>query len=270
MNKRMLLPLTGLLIASVAGATTYTVKPGDTLSRIARQQGVRLEDLMAFNRLTPQKAALIFPGQTLRLKPSVWTRRDGAGQLEQLTVLTPAVSEVAVAVDVVQTVHYVPLLRRIDPQAELQKWRQKLGDKAPREFNLYDYALRQGLNPAQFLNWNGVYSVYLKQPTQLQVGYVHTPAAQVTRRVTQAPVIEVKTLSPSTPAPVSPQVVSPQSKSGSALPRIDITWDDVEIRPGDTLSQLAETHGTTVAAIRRHNRLDSDTIIAGKTIQLPE
>jgi cell wall-associated NlpC family hydrolase len=58
----------GLDVASAgpaAGTSSYTVKPGDSLIRIARRAGVRLNDLLSLNRLTT--ASLIWPGMQLKL-----------------------------------------------------------------------------------------------------------------------------------------------------------------------------------------------------------
>ena len=57
--------------AAVAdSATTYTVKKGDWLSRIARDHGVSWVQLWAVNRRTVHNPNLIYPGQVLRLPPS--------------------------------------------------------------------------------------------------------------------------------------------------------------------------------------------------------
>ena len=48
-------------------AATYTVQPGDTLSRIAAKQGVSMSALMKANQLTPQQAKMIRVGQKLKL-----------------------------------------------------------------------------------------------------------------------------------------------------------------------------------------------------------
>lgn len=47
-----------------------------------------------------------------------------------------------------------------------------------------------------------------------------------------------------------------------------VVWQEVEVRPGDTLSHLAQRHNTTVRALREANRLDSDFLRAGQTLRL--
>ena len=48
-------------------AQTYTVRPGDTLSKIAARSGVPLARLFAINGLTGK--SILRPGQVLRLAP---------------------------------------------------------------------------------------------------------------------------------------------------------------------------------------------------------
>lgn len=47
-----------------------------------------------------------------------------------------------------------------------------------------------------------------------------------------------------------------------------VVWEEVEVRPGDTLSHLALRHNTTVRALREANQLDSDFLRAGQKLLL--
>ena len=58
--------------------------------------------------------------------------------------------------------------------------------------------------------------------------------------------------------PVSPPVSQPNTQSKS-----------VTVQRGDTLSQLARTHNTTVAALKSTNKLQSDTIYVGQVLLVP-
>ena len=42
------------------------------------------------------------------------------------------------------------------------------------------------------------------------------------------------------------------------------------VKSGDTLTKIAQAHGTTIKAIRALNQLTSDQLIVGKTLKLPE
>jgi LysM repeat protein len=41
------------------------------------------------------------------------------------------------------------------------------------------------------------------------------------------------------------------------------------VKSGDTLSKVAQTHGTTISALRALNELESDQLTVGKTLKLP-
>jgi membrane-bound lytic murein transglycosylase D len=47
------------------------------------------------------------------------------------------------------------------------------------------------------------------------------------------------------------------------------TWQQIKIRPGDTLSGIAFRYSLTVAQLKTFNQLDGDKIRAGKTLLLP-
>ena len=79
----------GLLLCGVAfGQTTYTIKPGDSLARIARKHGCSTEELAKANGL--KLTAIIHPGQKLQIPG-----KDGS---------TPAASGAPVSNDGTHTV----------------------------------------------------------------------------------------------------------------------------------------------------------------------
>jgi LysM repeat protein len=63
-------PLQSRGVAHLASArpSTYTIKPGDTVSSIAREHGVATADLLSWNKLGWR--SVIYPGQKLRLSPA--------------------------------------------------------------------------------------------------------------------------------------------------------------------------------------------------------
>jgi LysM repeat protein len=42
------------------------------------------------------------------------------------------------------------------------------------------------------------------------------------------------------------------------------------VKPGDTLSRIAKTHGTTVKALKTANNLENDRIVVGAKLKIPE
>jgi membrane-bound lytic murein transglycosylase D len=48
-----------------------------------------------------------------------------------------------------------------------------------------------------------------------------------------------------------------------------VAWQNVDVRPGDSLSVLARRHQTTVQALKTANGLQNDRLIAGQTLRLP-
>jgi LysM repeat protein len=62
-----------------AGSTTYTVRRGDSLDRIARLHGVSVQELRSWNDL---RGSRIYPGQTLDIRdagdrPIIYTVQRG-------------------------------------------------------------------------------------------------------------------------------------------------------------------------------------------------
>ncbi|MEV7633202.1 LysM peptidoglycan-binding domain-containing protein [Microbacterium sp. NPDC089318] len=58
----------GVVRLATARPSTYTIKPGDTVSSIAREHGVTTADLLSWNKLGWR--SVIYPGQKLRLSPA--------------------------------------------------------------------------------------------------------------------------------------------------------------------------------------------------------
>lgn len=61
-----------------------------------------------------------------------------------------------------------------------------------------------------------------------------------------------------------------RAKPAASVPRVSAGGEGAYvIKPGDTLSEIALAHGTTVEALRRANNLSGDRIVAGKTLVIP-
>ncbi len=67
--------LTQALARVQGGGSTYTVRPGDTLSQIAQRHGTTVDELVRLNNI--RNPNLIYPGQELRLPARTYTVRPG-------------------------------------------------------------------------------------------------------------------------------------------------------------------------------------------------
>lgn len=108
------------------GGSIYTIKKGDTLSSIARQQGVALSDLQEANGLS--RSSTIYAGKTLTIP---------AGGVVRATQAKP------VSVKKTQAPRY-------ETSAENGQYRVQPGD------NLSSIARRYGLKVSDLMTWNNI------------------------------------------------------------------------------------------------------------------
>ena len=73
---------------------------------------------------------------------------------------------------------------------------------------------------------------------------------------------------PALPVLATPQA-TPQSAPATALSNDQTVEAVYVVKPGDTLTRIANLHQTSVKALKTVNNLDSDTIIVGDTLKLP-
>lgn len=95
-----------------------------------------------------------------------------------------------------------------------------------------------------------------------------TPAPS---EVTESALIPTLTPPPTQPPPASP---TPQATVQTVInpdcPDTPANWSSYTVRPGDTLSRIASTSGSTVEALTRGNCLDRpDAINVGQTLYIP-
>ena len=95
-----------------------------------------------------------------------------------------------------------------------------------------------------------------------------TPAPVMTAPVAEPKHISLPVAPTSHPvvAPVSAPIVS---KEGANVPAVR-TASVYVVKPADTLTRIAKTHGTTVSALKAANGLDTDRIAVGMKLKLPE
>jgi LysM repeat protein len=101
-----------------------------------------------------------------------------------------------------------------------------------------------------------------------------TPGTVVT--VTDLPTTSVKQPSAVSPADSSPQpnpvathkpVATVASENPAAASHSETLY---VIKPGDTLTRIAKTHGTTVKALKAANSLENDRIVVGARLKIPD
>ncbi|AGA34363.1 Membrane-bound lytic murein transglycosylase D precursor [Thioalkalivibrio nitratireducens DSM 14787] len=69
------------------------------------------------------------------------------------------------------------------------------------------------------------------------------------------------------PAPAAQRLQTALRQRGADHPLVRYT--DYQVRPGDTLGQIAQRHGLSVAELRGQNRLNGDLIRVGQTLRIP-
>ncbi len=70
------------------------------------------------------------------------------------------------------------------------------------------------------------------------------------------------------PANIDPVLAQKTIDAIPASQRVD--WQEIKVRSGDTLSQIARRHGTDVTSLRMANNLSGSTIRAGKKLLIPK
>ncbi len=190
--------------AEGSGQTTYLVRKGDTLARIAARFGVTVNDLAAWNGL---RGHTIYEGQTLRVAPP-----------------TPSVSE--------------------EPRQERAHEPGMTYEVKPGE-TLGELARRFGVSQGAIKKANGLLSDRLFAGQTLWI-----PGAEMEVRLAQAPA-------------VGGSSASVRSPSGSELPSTHV------VERGETLSEIARRHGTTVKALQEANGLTGSVIYPGQRLRVP-
>lgn len=189
-----------------AASSEYSVKAGDTLSRIASLHKTTVSDIQKLNNLT---SYLIFPGQKLKVTSEVIT------PIKPITVATAPIPAPA-----------------ITPTTSSASYKVVKGD------TLSGIAMRNKVSVTQLMNWNNLASSTIRIGQMLNIQNV-TAAVQ--------PVAPV--------APVAP--AAPVVSAGTYT-----------IVKGDTLSGIAIRHGISVTQLMNWNNLTSSTIRIGQVLKV--
>jgi len=192
-------------VNATATASTYTVKPGDTLWHIATTHGLKLGELINLNNVNIND--IIYPGQVLTLSSKTSAQPTGSSNNQPVTV-TPAPSNAA-KVASSNTQEATP----VTPSAPAGSYAVKKGD------TLNNISKATGVSVATLAGSNNIKNINAIYPGQILVLSSTTPAQTVApSSVTPAPA-PAQSSQPTAPAPVQQAPTAPvpaQSQSSVA------------------------------------------------------
>lgn len=262
--------------------TTYTVKKGDTLSRIAVKHNISLNELMTWNRLN---TTLIFPGDVLLVAPPQETT-------------TPAK-------DHQQTKNSQPVTNKQQATNQSgQTYTVKKGD------SLWKISKQFGTSIANLKKWNNLSSdvIYVGQKLIVSNTKNSAPSAEPTvpntsnsnKKTTDGTTYTVKSGDTLSKIAVQYGVTVANLKQWNGLSsdliyagqKLIIKGTDkvpvqrqernnqsepdtsgqttivYTVKAGDTLGKIARTYGVTVNNLKQWNGLTSDLIYAGQKLSI--
>ncbi len=240
--------------------STYVVKPGESLSKIAVAHGFRTADVVAVNPgLDPNK---IRAGQTIVL--------PGAGTVKTApkTYAAPAKAASSGGTYVVQK---GDILGRIAKKhgvklADLKKANGLTSDKIVVGQKLVIPGAKAEAKPAA--------TVATAKPAKLVATEPKTqpakPQANVVAQKPAAPAVkpvEPPAIVPPTPAPVPPPTLQldPPAPTPPEAPK----GTPYVVQDGQDLFDISVKWGVSAAEIKSFNHLDSDKVVPGQTILIP-
>ncbi len=192
-------------VNATATASTYTVKPGDTLWHIATTHGLKLGELINLNNVNIND--IIYPGQVLTLSSKTSAQPTVSSNNQPVTV-TPAPSNAA-KVASSNTQEATP----VTPSAPAGSYTVKKGD------TLNNISKATGVPVATLAGSNNIKNMNAIYPGQILVLSSTTPAQTVApSSITPAPA-PAQSSQPTAPAPVQQAPTAPvpaQSQSSVA------------------------------------------------------
>ena len=239
------------------GYSTYVVKPGESLSKIAVAHGFRVKDVLAVNPgIDPNK---IRAGQTIVL-PGAGTAKQGA------KTVSAAPAKAAGGTYVVQS---GDILGRIANKfgvkvADLKKANGLTSDKIVVGQKL----VIPGAKPE-------AKALPVANPVQPKIAATGAKAEKPKQKVEEPKVSapspaapEVTTVAPPTIVPPQPAPVAPpsvQSEEAPAAPK----GTPYVVKEGQDLFDISVQWGVSSTEIKKLNKLESDTLTPGQTILIP-
>ncbi len=245
------------------GYSTYVVKPGESLSKIAVAHGFRTADIVAVNPdINPNK---IRAGQTIVL--------PGAGSAKPVVKTHAATAKTASAAGGTYVVQKGDILGRI-----ANKHNVKLADlKKANGLTSDKIVVGQKLViPGAKAEAKSAATVATAKPAKLVATETKTqPAKPQSNVVAQKPAqpevksVEPPALVPPTPTPVPPPTVQIDPPAPTPPPEPPKGTPYV-VQEGQDLFDISVKWGVSAAEIKSFNHLSSDKVVPGQTILIPQ
>ena len=223
--------------SAVASVGSYTVKPGDNLSAIARSTGVHINDLRAWNDL---KDSNIQPGQVLQLRGS----RDAVST--SVGTVTP---------------RHENVIRTGGREMAVSRYTVQRGD------NLYSIAREHRVSVSDVMKWNNLKESAITVGQDLEIRNPERPAAEhnarpVTQTAPSKPSREAKDPASATAAdkkyvgaaPSSAPAIEPASGKNASALATGVRHEHV-VQSGETLYSIAKSLSVSVENLRAWNKL---------------
>lgn len=210
----------------------HRVRRRETLSGLAKKYGVEKEDILIASQL-PLSRRILYTGETLRIPVARTSARTGSSSFSR---------------------------HRSQPASSGQPVSTKVY-RVVRSDTLLGIAHRHGTTVRNLLKLNGWSDGRtLKAGESMLVPEAGGLRGSVERMALNdlGRAWDVKSPDPGESKPV----IATRTESAPQL-------RDYRVRPGDTLSGIADRHGTTVKDLRRHNTIRNDIIKVGQKLRVP-
>jgi len=213
----------------------YTVQRGDTLNAIARRKGIKVADIRLYNNLSSTDR--IYIGQNLTIPRSEPVGPRDTTTREYTVQAGDNLTRIARKFNLqVETIKSFNQLRSDNIHQGQTLKIPPAGKETPVSTSPIDYTVTRGDTLTSIASRFGTTVREIEQHNDLSSDRLY----------------------------VGQELTVPQGTSS-----IETQPREYTIRRGDTLTSIANRFNTTIAQLRRHNDLRSDTLHPGKTISIP-
>ncbi|MBI2441525.1 MAG: LysM peptidoglycan-binding domain-containing protein [Lentisphaerae bacterium] len=239
--------------------TEYIVRPGDTLSGIAKQYGISSSEIIALNKLAnPNK---LYAGQKLELPGLLKVLPAPAKPSAKSKVIKPVTSASApVAAPAEPTIGW--------PMEAVTKTTLAAGNEyvVQRGDTLSAIAKKHGTKVSALRDINKLQSDKLKIGQKLIVAQAAAEPAAVTAPAIEAPVAPPAAETTSLAAPAA----TPVSAVAEPSPAIASSGISHIVQPNEDIISIAKLYAVTVEEIAELNQLDTNrTVQVGQRLIIP-